>query len=139
VANGEEACTPRVLAMPTGRCQQERGSQGEIRRQIDTAGSIVRARINAESDLTRSLQTVLSTAEDRPSTPTCQNFPVLQEVLRSTENRIVFARQHYNDSVVQYNTALSTTNLVAQQTARCIAEVAGDSCRVGMRISGARG
>jgi LemA protein len=40
---------------------------------------------------------------------------MLQEELRSTENRIAFARQHYNDSVMQYNALLSTlpTNLVA--------------------------
>ena len=39
----------------------------------------------------------------------------LQEELSSTENRIAFARQHYNDSVMEYNTAIATvpTNLFA--------------------------
>jgi LemA protein len=39
----------------------------------------------------------------------------LQEELSSTENRIAFARQFYNDSVMEYNTARSTfpRNLVA--------------------------
>ena len=32
-----------------------------------------------------------------------ENFLGLQEELTSTENKIAFARQHYNDSVMQYN------------------------------------
>jgi LemA protein len=88
----------------------------EIRRKIDTAGSNVTDRIIAENDLARSLHTVLSTAEAVPQLQASQNFLVLQEELRSTENRIAFARQHYNDSVMQYNAMLSTlpTNLVAR-------------------------
>ena len=88
----------------------------EIRRQIDTAGSNVGARIIAENDLTQSLRTVLSTAEAAPQLQASQNFLMLQEELRSTENRIAFARQHYNDSVMQYDAVLSRlpTNLVAR-------------------------
>jgi LemA protein len=85
----------------------------DIRRQIDTAG---RARIIAENDLTQSLCKVRSTAEVVPQLRASQNFPVLQEELRSTENRIAFARQHYNDSVMPYNAVLSSppTSLVAR-------------------------
>ncbi|MFN3486849.1 MAG: LemA family protein, partial [Planctomycetota bacterium] len=44
-----------------------------------------------------------------------QNFLALQEELTSTENKIAFARQFYNDSVMQYNTRLEVfpTNIVA--------------------------
>jgi len=44
-----------------------------------------------------------------------ENMLALQEELSSTENRIAFARQFYNDSVMEYNTARSTfpRNLVA--------------------------
>src|SRR6267378_419862 len=44
-----------------------------------------------------------------------ENMLSLQEELGSTENRIAFARQHYNDSVMQYNTALESvpSNIVA--------------------------
>ena len=42
------------------------------------------------------------------------NFARLQEELSSTENKIAFSRQHYNDSVSQYNSTLETfpTNIV---------------------------
>jgi hypothetical protein len=49
-----------------------------------------------------------------PQLQASQNFLVLQEELRSTENRIGFARQHYNDSVMRYRAFKSPTNLVAR-------------------------
>jgi hypothetical protein len=60
----------------------------EIRRRIDAAASNVRARIIAENDLTQSRRTVLTTAEMVPQLQASRNFLVLQEELRSTENRI---------------------------------------------------
>jgi LemA protein len=50
-----------------------------------------------------------------PQLQAIRNFLVLQEEPRSTENRIAFARQHYNEGVMRYNAVLSShpTNLVA--------------------------
>ena len=44
-----------------------------------------------------------------------ENFLQLQEELVSTESRIAFARQHYNDSVLGYNNRIETfpSNVVA--------------------------
>ncbi len=44
-------------------------------------------------------------SESYPDLKANQNFAQLQEELTSTENRIAFARQHYNDSSAIYNTA----------------------------------
>jgi LemA protein len=87
----------------------------EIRRQIDAAGGDIAARVLAESNLGQSLWTVMSTAEAVPQLRASQNFLALQEELRTTENRIGFARQHYNDSVMRYNVMISSfpTNLIA--------------------------
>src|SRR5262249_7055008 len=54
-------------------------------------------------------------AERYPTLKTSQNFLLLQEQLTSTENRIAFARQHYNELVRQFNTAIAEfpRNLVA--------------------------
>jgi LemA protein len=46
--------------------------------------------------------------EQYPDLKANANFAALQEELASTENRIGFARQHYNDSVMQYNTRTQT-------------------------------
>ena len=50
-----------------------------------------------------------------PALRAAENMQLLQEQLTSTENRIAFARQCYNDFVREYNTALATfpRNLIA--------------------------
>ena len=87
----------------------------EIRRQVEAAGHNVVARIAAEDDLARSLGILVSTAEVVPQLRASDNFLILQEELRTSENRIGFARQHYNDSVMRYNVMLASfpSNLVA--------------------------
>ena len=53
--------------------------------------------------------------ENYPQLKANENVMKLQEELTSTENRIAFARQFYNDTVMRYNTRLQTfpTNLIA--------------------------
>src|SRR5438132_4085133 len=60
----------------------------------------------AENMLSGTLKTLFAVAEAYPDLKANQNFLGLQEELKATENRIGFARQHYNDSVGQYNSAL---------------------------------
>jgi LemA protein len=60
----------------------------------------------AENALTGTLKSLFAVAEAYPDLKANQNFLALQEELRATENRIGFARQHYNDSVGRYNTSL---------------------------------
>ncbi len=60
----------------------------------------------AENMLTGALKTVFALSEAYPDLKANQNFLGLQEELTATENRIGFSRQHYNDSVGVYNTAL---------------------------------
>lgn len=60
----------------------------------------------AENALTGTLKTLFAVAEAYPDLKANQSFLSLQEELTATENRIGFARQHYNDVVGQYNAAL---------------------------------
>jgi LemA protein len=60
----------------------------------------------AENQLSGTLKTLFAVAEAYPELKANQNFLALQEELSATENRIGFARQHYNDVVGQYNAAL---------------------------------
>ena len=60
----------------------------------------------AENMLSGTLKTLFAVAEAYPDLKANQNFLGLQEELKATENRIGFARQHYNDAVGQYNSAL---------------------------------
>jgi LemA protein len=65
-------------------------------------------RAAAENQLSGAIRSVLAVAEAYPDLKANQNFLALQEELTATENRIGFARQHYNDVVTQYNTHLMT-------------------------------
>lgn len=69
----------------------------------------------AEVALAGSLNRFIGLAEAYPDLKANQNMLALQEELTSTENKISFARQAFNDSVMNYNTACETFpgNLVA--------------------------
>ena len=60
----------------------------------------------AENQLTGALKSLFAVAEAYPDLKANQNFLNLQEELTSTEDRIAYARQFYNDSVVTYNTKI---------------------------------
>ena len=69
----------------------------------------------AEGALGSALGRLFAVAEAYPTLRANENMLMLQEELTSTENKVGFARQHYNDSVTEYNTKRETfpTNLVA--------------------------
>ena len=69
----------------------------------------------AESGLTQALSGFFATAEQYPDLKANQNFLALQEELASTENRIGFARQAYNDAAMQFNNKVEMfpSNIVA--------------------------
>ena len=64
-------------------------------------------RIAAETNLTGALKGLMVQVEAYPDLKANQNFLALQEELTATENRISFARQHYNDTATNYNTAIA--------------------------------
>lgn len=59
----------------------------------------------AESNLKGSMINVMALAENYPQLRASENMQQLQEELRSTENKVAFSRQAYNDNVMMYNTA----------------------------------
>ncbi|MEI6861720.1 MAG: LemA family protein [Verrucomicrobiota bacterium] len=61
--------------------------------------------VSAESGLTGALSRLMVVSEQYPDLKANQNMMQLTEELTSTENKVSFARQAYNDSVMQYNTA----------------------------------
>lgn len=75
----------------------------------------MQALMGAESSLTASLGRLFAVVESYPDLKANQNMLSLQEELSSTENKVAFARQAYNDAVMSYNTQIETfpNNLVA--------------------------
>ena len=68
----------------------------------------VQEQAQAENQLTGALKSLFAVAEAYPDLKANQNFLALQEELTSTEDRIAYARQFYNDSVLNYNNAIQT-------------------------------
>ena len=62
----------------------------------------------AENALTDTLKSLFAVAEQYPDLKANQNFLNLQEELTSTEDRIAYARQFYNDSVLGYNNKIQS-------------------------------
>ncbi|MDQ0288973.1 LemA family protein [Oligosphaera ethanolica] len=73
------------------------------------------AKIAAETELGGALRGLMVQVEAYPQLKANENFLQLQEELTSTENKIAFSRQHYNDSATNYNTAIAVfpANVVA--------------------------
>lgn len=62
----------------------------------------------AEGELTSALKTLFAVAEAYPELKANLNFQELQRQLEETENKIAYARQFYNDTVLMYNNAIET-------------------------------
>ena len=75
----------------------------------------VKQLMGAEAALTGTLGRMFALSEAYPDLKANQNMAQLQEELSSTENKVAFARQGYNDAVMRYNTARETvpTNFIA--------------------------
>ncbi len=60
----------------------------------------------ADNMLAGTLKTLFAVAENYPQLKANENFLALQEELSGTENKIAYARQFYNDMVMQFNTSI---------------------------------
>lgn len=62
----------------------------------------------ASNQVTNALRSVFAVAENYPELKANQNFLALQSELSQTEDKIAYARQFYNDAVLQFNNAIQT-------------------------------
>jgi LemA protein len=83
--------------------------------QASSAGAGAAERGRAEGELSGALARLMVVVERYPELKANQNFLALQEELTSTENKISFSRQYYNDSVMRYNnqTQVFPSNIIA--------------------------
>lgn len=65
-------------------------------------------RMEASNQLTRTLKSLFAVAENYPDLKASDNFRLLQEQLEGIENKIAYARQYYNSSVLNYNNLITT-------------------------------
>jgi LemA protein len=102
---------PNLVETVRGYMQHERSTLDSVtqaRAQAMAAGSNVQQRSAAESALTTALGNLFAVVENYPQLRAVESVQQLQEQLTSTENRIAYARQFYNDEVMKYNITQST-------------------------------
>ena len=75
----------------------------------------VKDKADIDGELSSALKTIMAVSENYPELKANQNFMQLSDELRSTENKIAFSRQFYNDTVTMYNTKLQVfpSNIIA--------------------------
>ena len=109
---------PNLVETAKGYLKHERETLEAVikarQQAIDTSGGAAE-QAQAENMLSQTLRSLFAVVENYPDLKANQNMLALQEELTSTENKISFARQFYNDSVMKYNIATETvpTNMVA--------------------------
>ena len=108
---------PNLVNTVKGAMEFERGTLEAVisARNKAVAATSVKETARAEGELTQALGRLFALTEAYPELKTNANILSLQEELTSTENKVGFARHHYNDVATTYNTRQSTfpTMLVA--------------------------
>jgi len=109
---------PNVVETVKGYAAHERQTLDAVvkaRQQAVSFTGTVEERAKVENILTQSLRSLFALAEAYPNLKANQNFLALQEELATTENKIGFARQYYNDMAKQYKNGVEMfpTNIVA--------------------------
>ena len=108
---------PNLVETVKGYMEHEKGVLEKISelRSSWANAQTVSEKASLDNQLSESLKTIMAVSENYPNLKANQNFLELQTELTSTENRIAYSRQFYNDSVTRYNIKLETfpSNLIA--------------------------
>jgi len=108
---------PNLVETVKGYAAHEKGTLENVvkARQAGIEAKTVGEQAQAENMITGALRQLFALSEAYPNLKANENFLALQEELASTENKIGFARQYYNETVKDFNTRQQVfpTNLVA--------------------------
>ena len=110
---------PNLVETVKGYMEHERGTLEAVTQARNIAQAVPAGNVaeisKAEGALSSALSRLLAVVEAYPNLKANENFLALQEQLTSTENKISFSRQFYNDSVLRYNnkTQMFPSNIVA--------------------------
>ena len=110
---------PNLVETAKGYIAHERGTLESVTkaRQMAVDASSIKDKLAAENMLTSTLRSLMAVSENYPNLKADQTMMRLQEELTTTENKISFARQYYNDEVNRLNTAVQSfpSNVIAAQ------------------------
>lgn len=101
---------PNLVETVKGYAAHERGTFETVTqaRAAMAQAQTVGEQAKAQNMITQALKSLFAVAENYPDLKANQNFLALQEELSGTENKIAFARQFYNDTVMTYDTMIQS-------------------------------
>lgn len=101
---------PNLIGAVKGYVKHEKGIITEVtnaRKALVAAGNL-NAKVRADEKLEKALKSIFAIAENYPNLKANENFLQLQEELSSIEDKVAYARQYYNDSILDYDNLFST-------------------------------
>lgn len=101
---------PNLIETVKGYAKHEKSIMEDVskaRQALISANGVV-DRVKANSVLQNALGKLFAIAENYPNLKANENFKQLQEELTTTEDKIAYARQFYNDSILSYNNLCKT-------------------------------
>lgn len=101
---------PNLIETVKGFAKHEKAA---IKAVTDARKALVSAegiekRVKADEKLEKALKTIFAIAEGYPDLKANTNFLELQRELSATEDKVAYARQYYNDSILTYNNLCKT-------------------------------
>ena len=101
---------PNLIEAVKGYMKHERGVITEVtnaRKALIAAGNIS-TKLKAGDQLQSALKSVFALAENYPKLEASENFLVLQNELSAIEDKVAYARQYYNDGIMEFNMIKTT-------------------------------
>ena len=96
---------PNLISAVKGYAKHEKGIMKDVTdaRRAFMSAKTFEGKVRAGAELQHALKSILAIAENYPQLRANENFLHLQQELAAIEDKVAYARQHYNDSILSYN------------------------------------
>jgi LemA protein len=96
---------PNLVKTVQGYAKHEKGIMKEVTeaRKAFLGASDIKGKLKAGTEMQNALKSIFAIAENYPQLKANENFLQLQQELAAIEDKVAYARQFYNDSILSYN------------------------------------
>ena len=96
---------PNLISAVKGYAKHEKGIMKDVTdaRKAFMSAKTFEGKVRAGAELQHALKSILAIAENYPQLRANENFLHLQQELAAIEDKVAYARQYYNDSILSYN------------------------------------
>lgn len=101
---------PNLINTVKGYAKHEKSIMEEVTkaRKAFMSSTSMEQKVKTGAELQTALKSILAISENYPQLKANENFLQLQQELASIEDKIAYARQYYNDSILSYNNSCKT-------------------------------